>query len=79
MTNKQLQELLQKYPDNMSVKIITNQNSQKVHPFDNENIIETSTTAYIDDEAPEEEWDTEDGKIMLGDGVRYLLINPIIL
>ena len=47
--------------------------------LDEENILHTSETAYVDQHAPEDEHDCEDGKVMLGDGQQYLLFNPIIV
>jgi len=89
MTNRQLQELLRQYPDDMLVKLLIGHNyappqaepfkPQDPIDFSSEKIILTSETAYVNENAPEEEWDTEGGKIELGDGQQYLLINPIIL
>lgn len=80
MKNIELQKILAVYPADMPIKIRTgNVNSDVIEDFDEENIVEASNTAYVDDEAPEEEWDHEYGKIELGDGERYLLINPIIM
>ena len=81
MTNKQFQELLSKYPDDMPVRLQTNGPlpfaTQEID-FSEENILLTSETAYADDEALEEGWDSVDGKIELGDGLQYLLLNPTI-
>jgi|GEM_PF-6597673 len=79
MTNKQLQEFLQQYPDDMLIKLMTDKYTQSVVEMDEDNIIHSSESSYVDTDAPEDEWDTEDGKIMLGDGRQYLLFNPIIL
>ena len=80
MTNIQLQQLLATYDDNMPVKLSVNNSSPhstKVD-FTEDNIVLTSTTAYANDEAPEDEWDNDSGKIELGDGERYLLLNSNI-
>lgn len=47
--------------------------------FTEENILFTSETAYVNPDAPENEHDCEDGKIELGDGQRFVLLNPIIV
>lgn len=78
MTNKDLQKYLSGFPEDMLVKIILDHKTNKVFDFELENIEHTSDTAFADDEAPADEWDTEDGKLMLGDGEKYLLINPPI-
>lgn len=82
MKNSEFQKLLQQHPDDMPIKLMFNHNlSSENKPSDlhEENILLTSVTAYVDEDAPEDECDCEDGKIMLGDGERYLLINPIII
>lgn len=81
MTNKQLQDYLKQFADNMPIKLLHDVNNHKtsVVSFDTENILLTSETAYVDGDAPEDEWNTEDGKVRLGDGQQYLLFNPIIL
>lgn len=89
MTNKELQTLLAGFPDDMTVKLMhtheiirVDQQRHKYHDpieFTAENVLHTSETAYADPDAPEEEWDSEDGKVRLGDGQQYLLINPIII
>ncbi len=78
MTNKQLQDILKKYPDNMPVKLYPNHATKEIIPMDEENILLTSTGAWVDDEADPETWDHEDGKIRDG-GKKYLLINPLIV
>lgn len=80
MKNKELQELLRQYPDDIDVRLLPKADGdyKTVVPFTDENILHTSETAFIDNDAPEDEWDTEDGKVELGNGVQYLLINPII-
>lgn len=78
MTNKQFQDLLSLYPDDMPVKLLPDHRSMKVIDITNESLLFTSETAHIDDTFPEDEWDTEDGKVIIGDGQRYLLLNPII-
>lgn len=76
MTNKELQLLLSEHPDGMEVALRVEGNT--VMPMIPDHIHLTSETAYVDASAPEDEWDTEDGKIRLGDGMQYLLINPIV-
>ena len=80
MTNKELQNELAKYPDDMPVKLdIKNEAKESgIIDFTEENIMLNSESSYIDENAPEDEWDCEDGKFELGDGKRYLLINPVI-
>lgn len=81
MINIQLQELLKKYPDNMPVKLLPKNNvgskPSEVIDFTEENILQSSEGAWVDDEAPVDTWDCEDGKIR-HKGKKYLLINPII-
>lgn len=84
MTNKELQNLLKDYPDDMPVRLLYDHTSyskekNNIIEFTEENVLHTSETVYVDDDAPEDEWDNEDGKIELGDGLQYLLFNPIIL
>jgi hypothetical protein len=83
MTNKELQEYLAEYPDNMTIKFIADPSffikNKRVYDFNEDAIIVSSPTSFVDETAPEEEWDCEDGKIRLGDGEQYLLFNPIIL
>lgn len=84
MTNKELQNLLKDYPDDMPVRLLYDHTSyskekNNIIEFTEENVLRTSETVYVDDDAPEDEWDNEDGKIELGDGLQYLLFNPIIL
>jgi hypothetical protein len=81
MKNSELITFLSQFDGNMPIKILINSTDPKseVVDLDEENILHTSETAYCDDNAPEEEWDTEDGKVMLGDGQQYLLFNPIIV
>jgi hypothetical protein len=80
MKNKELQELLKGYPDDMPIKLLLNVNSPKepIKDFDSENILHSSETAFLNADAPEDEWDSEDGRFELGDGEQYLLINPVI-
>jgi hypothetical protein len=77
MTNKELQDFLKQYPDEMPIKLRVEE--MEVVELTTENILHTSETAYVNDEAPEEEWDCEDGKIELGSGTQYLLLNPLIV
>lgn len=87
MTNKELQEFLKGHPDDMPIKFIPDPDFQTlkannlptVYDFNEDAILLTSETAFVNKDAPEEEWDTEDGKIELGDGKQYLLFNPIIV
>ena len=82
MKNSELQTLLKQYPDDMSIKLLLTHSLDKSNmpiDLDEENILHTSVTAYCDNEAPQDEWDSEDGKVILGDGEQYLLINPIIV
>lgn len=78
MTNFELQVLLQQYPDDIEIRHIPDTKSGEIIEFTDENILHTSETAHVDRDAKEDDWDTEDGKIELGDGKQYLLINPII-
>jgi len=80
MTNKELQTLLQGYPDDMPVKLLIDHEPGRnsLINFTDENLLHTSETAFADDSFPEDEWDCEDGKIVLGNGQQYLLINPIV-
>lgn len=77
MTNIELQNYMKQFPNDLPIKIRIDGDSVKA--LDEENILHTSETAYVDPNAPEDEWDCEDGKIMLGDGQQYLLFNPIIV
>ena len=80
MNNKELQEYLKQYPDDLDILLIPDlKNWSQTIPFTEENILHTSYTAYVDDEADEDDWDCEDGRIELGDGKRYLLFNPVIV
>ena len=80
MTRLEFQQFLDQYPPDMQMKIFVNHsNTNSVQKLDSDHVIITSDTAYIDTDAPEEQWDTEDGKVELGDGEKYLLINPMIL
>ena len=84
MTNKQLQEFLKQFPDEIKVKLlpksdipVRSYNSVEILELTEENILHTSEGAWVDDEADPEEWDCEDGKIR-HEGNWYLLLNPII-
>lgn len=77
MTNKELQQLLSCYHDNTPIKLIVDHKT--VIGFTEENALLTSETAFVNSEAPEDEWDAEEGRIDLGDGPQFLLINPIIM
>lgn len=75
MTNKELQDALSKYPDGMEVRIYGGGFGDYIKFAQaDECVIEYSDTAYVDDEAQEEDWDTEEGKFYFGDGERWLLI-----
>ncbi|MBO9151894.1 hypothetical protein ACFOTA_06725 [Chitinophaga sp. GCM10012297] len=77
MTRKQLQDYLEQFPEEMPIMVLIDNHS--VDELTEEQILHTSDTAYVDVTAPEEEWDCEDGKIRLGDGSQYVLINAIII
>lgn len=77
MTNKELQNYLAQFPDKMPVKICVDQLPDAID-FTTENIFLTTETAYIDADAPMDDWDHEEGKIELGDGQKLILINPLI-
>lgn len=78
MTNKELQSLLSSYNGDLEIRLLAD-HKDPIQIFTNEHILLTSDTAYCNDDAPMEEWDSEDGKIELGYGKRYLLFNPIIV
>lgn len=79
MTNKELQEYLKQFSDDLPVKWYKeyNHNTRKheVRDFYDEDIIISSETAHINEDAPEDEWDCEDGKFELGDGPQFILFN----
>jgi HD superfamily phosphohydrolase YqeK len=77
MTNKEIHDFFKQYPEEMPIKLRVEE--MEVVELTTENILHTSETAYVNDEAPEEEWDCEDGKIELGSGTQYLLLNPLIV
>lgn len=79
MTIEQLYQILDNYPDTTEIRLMVNQTNQVVQPLNDDHILLTSETAFVNQDAPEDEWDTEDGKVELGGGKKYLLINPIIL
>lgn len=76
MTNNELQNYLSQFPDSMPIRLRTS--SDKIIDFSDENVLHTSETAHPDNQFPEDEWDCEDGKIVLGNGVQFLLFNPPI-
>jgi hypothetical protein len=79
MTNKELQTLLSKYPDAIPVRLLPKNNpDDTVIDFTEENILKTTDRAWVNQNAPEDDWDTEDGKIVY-DGNPFILINPIIV
>lgn len=77
MKNSELQALLASYPADMEIKYLTD--GIDVVEYTGETLLVSSETAYVDDQADEDDWDTEDGKIELGDGKQYLLLNCIIV
>lgn len=80
MTNLELQNYLKNYEDELPIKILVDHTiTSPIQDMDEENILFTSETAHVNGDAREDEWDTEDGKIELGNGQKYLLINPIIV
>lgn len=80
MINSELIEYLKQFPLDTPIKLMFGQYaSQDPVDLEQENILYTSETATADDSYPEEEWDCEAGKIIMGDGEMYLLINPIIV
>lgn len=80
-TVQQLIDHLNQFDKSMPVKILLNCHDFKTPPqeFQTENILLTSETAHVNPDAPEDEWDCEDGRIHLGYGQQYILINPIIV
>ena len=87
MTVQELKALLSNFPDDMPVKLLPN-NSLPMLSVDNKAVVsivdltadhflQTTDKAYVDSDAPEDEWDCEDGKIIY-DGMPFLLVNPII-
>jgi hypothetical protein len=77
MNVQQLIEILSKYPQDTPVRI--NSNYDPVVDLTPDHVVLTSTTAYANDEAPEEEWDCDSGKLELGDGERFIMLNAPIL
>lgn len=78
MKNSEYQKLLSTYPPDIDIKHLVGPNNEVVD-YDGETLLLTSETAYVDADAPEEDHDTEDGKVMLGYGKKYLLLNAIIV
>jgi len=72
MTNKELQEYLKQFSDDLPVKLYKDGD---IRDFFDEDILITSETAHVNTETPEEEWDCEDGKFELGDGPEFILFN----
>lgn len=59
MNNKELQDYLKQYPDDIDILLIPDQkNWSKTIPLTEENILHSSETAHIDDSFPEDEWDS---------------------
>lgn len=63
MTNKEFQELLRQYPDDMPVNVWID--IQDIREYIPDYLGEHSKTAFVND----------DGDIELGEGERYLLVN----
>lgn len=78
MKNSELQTLLASYPADMEIKYLIN-GIEDVFDYTGETLLISSETAYVDDQADEDDWDTEDGKIELGEGEKFLLLNAIIV
>lgn len=57
------------------MKVFCIDGAKKNFEIDGENIVVYSDSAFIDSDVPEDEWDTEDGKLELGDGEKYLILN----
>lgn len=73
MTIAELIKELNQYPQELKVFCI---DDKKKHvEIDGENIVVYSDSAFIDSDVTEDEWDTEDGKLELGDGEKYLILN----
>lgn len=76
MTNKELQEFLKQFPDDMPIKLMTRAYTPpfKVIDLTEENILHTSATARL----IEAETDDDNDEVILGKGPQYLLFNPVI-
>jgi len=72
MKIKDLKKILEQYPNNMDIKLLVKSydGKNKIIPFTDENMMETSKTAFINDE--------KGYKFEFGKGKHYLLFNPII-
>lgn len=68
MKNKELQEILKKFPDNMKVKLYF-KNREKLKDFEDENIC---------DHAEDDTTDEQTGEIVKGKQERVIVINPPI-
>lgn len=81
MKNLELQNYLKQFDDETPIKHLDQSHKilGDIRDFKFENILHTSETAYVDGGAPEDEWDCEEGKLCLGDGKQFLLLNPIIV
>lgn len=79
MTNKELQQLLAQYPDDVTIRTLHTKSIVPVGIKDlsEENILLTSEEAFIDESADPQTWDCEDGKIV-HKGNKYLLLNALI-
>lgn len=77
MNRKQLQDYLEQFPEDIPIMVLIDNHS--VDDLTEDHILHTSDTAYVDESVPEDDFDCEDGKIMLGDGRQYVLINAIIV
>jgi hypothetical protein len=78
MTVKELKEALSEFPEDLDVRALIG-NSVKPYSLTTDNLLHTSETCFANDDAPLEEWDCEDGKLELGSGTQYLLINAILI
>lgn len=75
MTVAQLREFLNEFNNDTEIKLRVE--GDIILSLDEETILYTSEGAHVNDSYPEDEWDSEDGKIVHS-GTRFLLINPII-
>ena len=73
MTIKELKTELDKYPEDMKVKIF--RNFKLNHDLTNSDFAVHSDTAYVKETRNKKLWNHPDGKVMLGDGEKFLLMN----
>lgn len=78
MTIETLIEALKAFPRTLEVRALSGKDNE-IYPISIDNLLHTSETAFVNDDAHVDEWDCEDGKIELGSGKQYLLINAIIV